>query len=116
MAPLGLLVHGLIRDPTQLANEWAVAAGDRRRDASAGGGIHERHELVREAGHRASDADAADVGTAADSGHPPPLWHVAVDDRPPAADLHQALGRVVILGEVALLVIAGAVAALVHGL
>src|SRR5262249_40594167 len=70
---------------------------------------------VGEAGHRAADADAADVGTAADAGHPAALGHVAFDDRAPAADFDQALDGAVLLGELALLVEAGAVAAFVHG-
>ena len=46
----------------------------------------------------------------------PRFGDVAVHDRPPAAELHDALGRAVLGGEIALLVVAGAVAALVHGL
>ena len=90
-----------------------IAVDDRLR---AGRLVHERHELVGEAGHGAADADAADVGAAADAGHPAALGDVAVDHRPPAADLHQALGRAVLVGEVALLVVAAAVAALVDRL
>ena len=46
----------------------------------------------------------------------PRLGDVAVDHRPPAAELHEALGRAVLVGEVALLVVAAAVAAFVDGL
>src|SRR4029077_1898307 len=60
-------------------------------------------------------ADAADVGPPADAVDPAALRHVALDDRTPAAELHDALGRAVLVGEVALLVVAGAVAPLVHG-
>lgn len=67
-------------------------------------------------GHGAGDADAADIGAAADAGHPAALGHVAVDDRPPAADLDQALRRAVLVGEIGLLVVAGAIAAFMHGL
>src|SRR3954467_896478 len=116
VAPLRLLVHRAVGDRAQLADHRAIAAGDRRRQPAAGRRVHERHELVGEAGHRAADADAAHVRAAADAGHPAALGDVAVDHRPPAADLHEALGRVVVGGEVALLVVAGAVAALVHGL
>src|SRR4051812_22948762 len=116
VAPGRLLVDRRVRDPAQLADHAPVAAGEHRGHAGAGRLVHERHELVGEAGHRAADADAADVRAAADAGHPPALGDVAVDDRPPAPDLDQALGRVVVLGEVALLVVAGAVAALVDGL
>ena len=57
----------------------------------------------------------ADVGAAADAVDPAPLGHVALHDRAPAAQLDDALRRAVLGGEVALLVVAGAVAALVHG-
>src|SRR3954469_21586238 len=114
--PLRLLVDRLVRDAPQPADRRAVDAGDERRDAAARRLVHERHELVGEARHRAADADAADVRAAADPGHPAALGDVAVDDRAPAADLDQALRRVVVVGEVALLVVARAVTALVHGL
>src|SRR5438477_492964 len=78
--------------------------------------VHERHELVGEPWQRAADADAAHVGTAADAVHPAALGDVADDDGAPAAELHDALLRAVVGREVALLVIAAAVAALVHGL
>src|SRR5829696_3454695 len=88
VAPLGLLVDGLVCDPTQLANRGPVHAGHRRRQPATRRGVHERHELVGKSRHRAADADPAYVGTAADPRHPPPLGDVAVDDRPPTADLH----------------------------
>src|SRR6478736_10473283 len=114
--PARLLVDGRVGDRPHAADERAVDARDRRRQRAARRLVHERHELVGEAGHRAADADAADVGAAADARHPAALGDVAVDHRPPAADLHLALGRVVVAREVALLVVAGAVAALVDGL
>ena len=46
----------------------------------------------------------------------PRLVTLQLHHRAPAADLHQALGRAVFVGEVALLVIAGAIAAFVNGL
>src|SRR5579884_2298389 len=116
VAPAGLLVHLLVGDAAQLADHRAVQAGERGRDAAPRRSVHERHELVREARHRAPDADPAHVRAAADPGHPPSLGHVAVDHRAPAADLDQALRRVVVLGEVALLVVTGPVAPLVYGL
>src|SRR5208283_255429 len=65
LAPLRLLVRGL-------GGEAAQGADDRPVHAGRGGGnlrsrrlVHERHELVREAGHRAGDADAAPVRAAA---------------------------------------------------
>src|SRR4051795_5679709 len=116
LAPDRLLVDRRVRDAAQPPHQRSVDVGDARRHAATGRGVHERHELVGEAGHRAADADAADVRAPADARHPSALGHVAVDDRAPAPDLHLALRRVVVVGEVALLVVAGAVAALVDGL
>src|SRR5262249_30645717 len=73
-------------------------------------------EFIWEAGHRAADADAANVRAATDAGHPATFRDVAVDDWTPAAQLHDALGGAVVLGKVALLVVAGAIATLVNGL
>src|SRR4029079_3252218 len=115
-APPGFLVQGVLRDAPQPPDRAAVDLAAPGRDLASGWRVHERHELVGEAGHRAADADAAHVRAAAEAVHPAPLGDVAVDHRAPAADLHQALGRVVVLREVALLVIARAVAALVHRL
>src|ERR671922_2895787 len=89
VAPLRLLVDRLVRDRPQAADHRSVNAREHGRNAAPGRLVHERHELVGEARHRAADADAADVGAAADTGHPPPLRDVAVDHRAPAADLHE---------------------------
>src|SRR3954462_5342635 len=112
--PLGFLVDGPRGDGPQLPDGRAVHAGHLGRERGAGRLVHERHELVREAGHRAADADAADVRAPADAVDPAALRHVALHDRAPATELDDALGRAVLRGEVALLVVAGAVAALVH--
>src|SRR4051812_14367039 len=114
VTPLRFLVHGLRRDAPQAPDHAAVEAARDGRHRGAGRLVHERHELVGEARHGAADADAAHVGAAAHAVDPPPLGHVALDHRTPAAELHDALGRAVLVGEVALLVIAGAVAPLVH--
>src|SRR5919112_2419624 len=115
LAPLRLLVHRLGGDVTQGADDRAVHAAGRGRHLAAGRLVHERHELVREPGHGAADADAAHIRAAADAVEPAPLGDIALDHRAPAPELHDALGRAVLGGEVALLVIAGPVAALVHG-
>src|SRR5262249_8309948 len=92
LAPLGLLVGGLGGEPAESADDGAVHAARGRRDLGPRWLVHERHELAREAGHGARDADAAHVGAAAHAVDPAPLGHVALDHRPPAAELHQALG------------------------
>src|SRR3954447_21825460 len=65
VAPLRLLVHRLVGDRPELADERPVALADRRRQPAARRCVHERHELVGEARHRAADADPPDVWTAA---------------------------------------------------
>src|SRR5690242_16003712 len=112
--PAGLGVDRLERDAPQLADDLPVRATGGARHLAAGWGVHERHELVGEAGHRAADADPADVRAAAHAVDPPALRHVALHDRAPAPQLHQARRLAVLGGEVALLVVAAAVAALVH--
>src|SRR4051794_33103008 len=96
--PLRLPVDRIVGDGAEATDHPAVHANDRRRQDAAGRLVHEGHELVGEAGHGAGDADAADVGAAADAVHPAALGDVAVDYRAPAADLHQALGRAVLVG------------------
>src|SRR5580692_8821106 len=95
LAPLRLLVGRLGGEAAQRADDGAVQAAGRGRDPRARRLVHERHELVREA------ADAVD---------PAALGHIALHHRAPAAELDQALGRAVLGGEVALLVVPGAVA------
>src|SRR5262249_58878226 len=55
-------------------------------------------------------------GATADAGQPAAFGPVAVDHRPPAADLDQALRRAVLMGEIALFVIARSVTAFMHRL
>src|SRR6185436_7910992 len=69
--PAGLGVDRLERDAPQLADDLPVRAAGRAGDLAAGRGVHERHELVRETGHRAADADPADVRAAAHAVDPP---------------------------------------------
>src|SRR5918994_6991587 len=116
VAPLGFLVDRLVGYAPEPPDHGAVDFGHGSRERRARRLVHERHELVREAWHRAADADAAHVRAAADPVHPAPLGHVAVDDGAPAADLHLALGRVVVEGEVALLVVGGPITALMNRL
>src|ERR1700742_3039228 len=64
--PFRLLVHGPHGEAAQGADHRAVHAARRGGHPGAGRFVHERHELVGEARHRAGDADAADVRAAAD--------------------------------------------------
>src|SRR4029077_2824114 len=85
-------------------DDRAHTSGREGRDDRAGGRLVERAELVGEAGHRAPDADAPGPHAAAHVIDGAPLHDVAVDHRAPAADLHEALGVTIVLGEDAFLV------------
>src|SRR5690242_1177021 len=113
MTPLRLFVDGTLGYRAQGANGTAVSAHGCTGDPCSRRLIHKRHELIWEAGHGAADADAAHVGTAPDSGHPAAFGNVAVHHRPPASQLHNALWGSVHFGEIALLVVAGSITALV---
>src|SRR5580700_6668442 len=79
-------------------------------------GVHERHELVRKARHRARRTDPPHVRAATDAADPATEGDVAARHRPLAAELDQAsavVGRC--LCEFTLLGEAGAAAALLHG-
>src|SRR5580704_10007190 len=116
MTPLRFLVDGRLRNRSKRANGPAISAYGCAGKFPSGRFVHERHELVGKARHGAADADAAHVGAASDSRHPAALRNVAVHHRPPASQLHDALGRTVHFGEITLLVIAGAIAAFVNRL
>src|SRR4051794_28966443 len=78
VVPARLFVDGGVGDAAQRADELSVWLDERRRERRARRLVHERHELVGEPRHGAADANAADVGTAADAAHPAALGHVAV--------------------------------------
>src|SRR5262249_18551967 len=96
-------------------DDTAHSLGSKRGEESTGRGLVERAELVGEAGHRAPNAHAPRPHAAAHVIDGTALHDVAVDDRAPAADLHEALRVAVTLGEQALLVVPGPVAAVVNG-
>src|SRR6266700_2002405 len=111
-------LHTPFRFLVRRAGGEAAEAAYHRAVHAAGGGrhgrsrrlVHERHELVGEARHRAGDADAAHVRAAAHAVDPASLGHVALYPGTPAAQLDQALGGAVLVGEVALFVVPGPVA------
>src|SRR5690348_4205703 len=116
MPPLWFFVDRFIGDAAQLLHGPAPELHYARRELRARRLIHKRHKFIGEARHGAADADAAHVRTAADAIHPAALRHVAVHNRPPAAQFHQALRRTVLSGERPLLVITATVAAFMDGL
>src|ERR671911_2127660 len=76
VAPLGFLVYRRVGYAPEPPDHGAVDLDRVCRERRARRLVHERHELVREARHRAADADAAHVGAAADLVHPAPLSHI----------------------------------------
>src|ERR1700677_4150264 len=110
MPPLRFLVDGRLRHRPQSAHRTPICADCSGGDLRPGWLIHEWHELVRKTWHGAANADAAYVGAAADSGHPSPLGNVAVHNRAPASQLHDALWRAIHFGEVTLFVVPGSIA------
>src|SRR5689334_13018425 len=101
MPPLRFFVDGAVGDLAKVADHRAVQTRCSCGNLAAGRFIHERHELVRETGHRAADADATDVRAAADTVDPAPFRHVALDDRAPTTKLHNAFRRAVLGSEIA---------------
>src|SRR5205814_6331785 len=70
--------------------------------------------LIRKAGHRAANTDAADVRTSADTCHPTPFRNIAVHYRTPATHFDEALGSAISVRELSLLVITASIASFVH--
>src|SRR5262249_35441059 len=114
--PAVLTVGLSVREPPEAPDHPAHALGGKGGQGGAGGRLVERAELVREARHRAPDANTARPHAAADVIDGAALHDVAVDDRAPTADLHEALRVAVVLGEQALLVVSSPVAAVMNGL
>src|ERR1700687_5534277 len=102
MPPLRFLIHSGIGERTQSSDGLAVNADAGSGDFRSRRLIHERHELVRKTRHRATDTDASDIRASANTCHPAALWHVAIDNRSPATQFHDALCRTVDLRKVAL--------------
>src|SRR5580692_6483443 len=116
MAPLRFLVDGRSRKVPHRFDDVAGRGTYRRRNLPARRLVHEWHELVREARHRAADANSADVWTSADSAHPTAFGYVTLDDGAPTPELDQTRRRVVFGCELSLLVVSGAVASFVDGI
>src|SRR6476661_9383712 len=114
MPPLWFFIGSILGYGAQRANRSTIRASRGSRYSCARRFIHEGHELVGESRHGAADANAPDIGASADSGHPAALGHIAIHYRSPASQLHNAFRRSVNLGEIALLVVAGAIAAFVY--
>src|SRR5262249_14801323 len=89
--PPRLTVDGVQGDFAQAGHRGPLQGVRGGAGPAAGRFAQERHELAREARHRAADADAADIRASADAVHPTALRHVALDHWSPAAKFHEAL-------------------------
>src|SRR5215470_4298039 len=114
--PAVLTVGLAVREPPEAPDHPAHALGGQGGEGGAGGRLVERTELVGKSRHRAPDANTARPHAAAHVIDGAALHDVAVDDRAPTADLHEALRVAIVLGEQALLVVSSPVAAVVNGL
>src|SRR5580698_8033211 len=115
MAPLWLFVDSGGRKVAHRLDHGTGNGADRRGNLAAGRLVHEGHELIGEARHRTTDADAANVGASPHAAHPTTLGDVALDDRTPAPQFDETRWRVVFRSELTLLVVAGAIATLMNG-
>src|SRR6202023_2582580 len=83
LAPLGLGIGLLHRDIAQRPNDRAIGQTCGPRNQRTRRRVHERHELVREAGHGAPDADTTHIRATTHTIDPAPLGHVALHYRTP---------------------------------
>ena len=67
MAPFRFFVYGRIRDPAESADHPAIATNNSCGKAGAWRLVHEGHELVGKARHRAAYADSTDIRATADA-------------------------------------------------
>src|ERR1700726_4636773 len=114
MTPLRFFINSGVRNRTQFAQHAAPQTNDLGGERGTRRRVHERHELVREPRHRAADANPTDIRATANAGHPAAFRHVAVHNRSPASDFHQAFRRTVFAREIALLIVTGAVTTFMH--
>src|SRR6185369_5327418 len=112
--PAWLLVERCLSEAAQCVDGPAIRGHRVGRKQRPRRLIHEGHELVWEPRHGTTDANSADVGTAADSVRPAALAHIALHHGPPASQLHDALARAVFLTKFSLFVIPAAIATLMH--
>jgi hypothetical protein len=78
--------------------------------------VHERHKFVWKTGHRATDADAANIGAPPYTGHPTTLADITLYNRSPTSQFDDALNIPVLFGEFGLLVVAAPITPFMDGL
>src|ERR1700677_3093697 len=109
VSPARFFIERSLRKPAQRVNCFSVRGHRARRKQGAGWLGHKRHKFIREARHGAADTDPSNIGTTADACHPTTFADVALDDRPPAPQLYDALNIAVLCRKLSLLVVASAV-------
>jgi hypothetical protein len=97
-------------------NSFSVRGHGRRRKQGTRRLVHERHKFVRKARHRATDADAANIGAPAYAGHPTTLADITLDNWSPTSQFDDALNIPVLFGELGLLVVAAPITPFMDGL
>src|SRR5690625_5731865 len=78
MTPTRLLVQGASGDMPQPADHRAIQPRRGTGHLPAGRLVHNRHELVREPRHRATDTDTTHIRAPTDTVHPTPLGDIAL--------------------------------------
>src|ERR1700722_3477670 len=116
VSPAWFLIERSLSKPAQSVNCFSVSGHGACGKQGAGWLVHERHKLIREAGHGAADTDPTDIGATADSCHPTTLPNVALDNRAPAPQFYDALNIPVFFRKLSLLVVASPVATFVKRL
>src|SRR5262249_47453341 len=107
-------VAALLSELAQIRDERPGAAADCRGEEAARRTFVEGRKRVGEAGHGAADANAPGVHASAIVAERAARDDIALHDGAPAAELDQALLLPVLVGKLALFVVAGPHATVVH--
>src|SRR5580698_6152859 len=114
VSPGRLFVERRLSEPAKCVNGFSVRGDCAGREQGTRRLAHEGHKLVRKAGHRAPDTNAANIGASANTSHPASLANIALDNRPPTAQFDDAPNISVLLGKLRLLVVATPITPFVH--
>jgi hypothetical protein len=114
--PSGLFVERRLSEPAKSVNGFSVGSYGASGEQGTRRLVHERHKFVGKAGHGATDTDAPNIRASTDTCHPTPFADVALDNRPPTAQLDDALNIAIPFGKRSLLVMAAAIAPFMNGL
>src|SRR5580692_7928349 len=116
MSPTGFFIEGGLCKPAESVDRSSVSshcAGGKQRTGRL---VHEGHEFIGKPRHGATDTDATDVRTPAYASHPATFANIALYNRSPTPQLHDALNVAVLFRKFGLLVVAGPVTPFVNRL